>query len=175
VCAEEVASSAAIVVENFDPNYLLFERAAALQQAGVAARVLAPVQASRSDVGLANPVSSGIAEVMAKVARVQNLEMIPMTDIEPYTLNAAYQLRDFLVKEHLESVVVVASGFRSHRSSLVYRAVLGPAGIHVYCLPVFGDRTPDNWAATWHGIEIVAEQFVKLQFYRLYVQRGLSS
>jgi hypothetical protein len=36
---EEVTSSDAIVVENFNPNYLSFERAAALQMARVATRV----------------------------------------------------------------------------------------------------------------------------------------
>jgi hypothetical protein len=174
VCAEAVASSDAIVVENFDPNYLLFERAAALQQAGVSTRVLVPIQASDPHAGLANPVSRGIAELMANLARVQNPETIPIADVEPYTLNAAYQLRDALVKRHLRSVVVVAPGFRSRRSSLVYRAVLSPAGIHVSCLPVFGDRTPENWAASWHGFEVVAEQFIKLQVYRWCVLRGLS-
>jgi len=169
VCRDEIASSDAILVENFDPNYQLFERAAALQQAGLSARVLVPTQALGRDAKLANPISSGIAELMARFARVQNLEIIPIPEIEPFTINAAYQIRDFLAKEHLRSLVVVAPAFRSKRSSLVYGAVLGPAGVQVYCLPVFGEHTPENWTTTWHGTQVVTEQFLKLQFYRFYV------
>lgn len=171
VCTDGVASSEAILVENFDPNYRLFERAAALQRAGLSTRVLVPTQALWGDSKLANPVSRGIAELMGRLARVQNLEVIPVVETEPFTLNAAYQIRDFLSKEHVRSVVVVTSAFRSRRSSSVYRAVLGPAGIQVYCLPVFGEHTPENWATTWHGMEVVIEQFIKLQFYRFYVLR----
>jgi hypothetical protein len=98
--------------------------------------------------------------------------MIPVVDVEPYTLNVVRQLRDALTIRHIRSVVVVAPGFRSQRSSLVHRAVLEPVGIRVSCLPVFGERTPENWAASWHGIEVVAEQIIKLEVYRWYVLRG---
>src|SRR5207244_13000096 len=90
-------------------------------------------------------------------------------DTEPTWIKVAYQIRNFLTNRSLRSVIVVAPAFRSRRSSLVYRAVLRPAGIHVYCMPVLGDNTPENWTATWHGIEDVMEQFIKLQFYRFYV------
>jgi len=168
VCTEEVGPSDVIVVENFGPNYLLFERAAALQKRGFSARIVVPTQAS-GDPEAANTVSKDIAESMARVAQIQNLQIIPIREIEPVTLNASHQIRDFLTKEHLRSVIVVTSGFRSRRSSLVYHAVLNPAGIQVYCTPVFGQRTPENWIDSWHGIQEVTEQFLKLQFYRFYV------
>jgi hypothetical protein len=168
VCEEAVGPSDVILVENFAPNYLLFERAAALQKGGFSARVLVLTQASR-DPEVANTVSKGIAELMARLARIQNLEIIPIREIEPVSLNASYQIRDFLTKEHLRSVIVVTSGLRSRRSSLVYNAVLKPAGIRVYCTPVFGQHTPENWMDSWHGIEEVTRQFLKLEFYRLYV------
>jgi hypothetical protein len=168
VCAEEIRPSDIILVENFAPDYLVFERAAALHKAGFAARVLIPTEASRDPEG-ANPVSQGIAELMSRVVQLLNPAIIPIRIIEPISLNAAYQIRDFLTKEHLRSVIVVTDGFRSQRSALVYRAVLEPAGINVYCIPVFGQRTPKNWAETWHGIQEVAKQFLKLQYYRFYV------
>jgi hypothetical protein len=168
VCTEEVSPSDVILVENFDPHYLVFERAAALHKAGLAVRVLVPTDASR-DPERANPVSQGIAELMARVARLQNVEILPIRIREPVSLNAAYQIRDFLSKEHLSSVIVVTDGFRSRRSALVYHAVLDPAGIKVGCMPVFGGNTPKNWTVTWHGIEDVTEQFLKLQYYRFYV------
>jgi uncharacterized SAM-binding protein YcdF (DUF218 family) len=169
-----VRPSDVILVENFDPHYLVFERAAALYKAGLAARVLVPTQASR-DPARANAVSQGIAELMSQMARLQNPTILPIQIFEPISLNATYQIRDFLLKEHLRSVIVVTDGFRSKRSALVYHAVLGPAGIKVSCMPVFGEKTPKNWALTWHGIEQVTEQFLKLQYYRFYVLRILSA
>ena len=106
---------------------------------------------------------------MARVARLQDLELLPIQISEPVSLNAAYQIRDFLTREHLRSVIVVTDGFRSKRSSLIYHAVLDPAGIKVGCMPVFGQNTPKDWTKTWHGIEHVTEQFLKLQYYRFYV------
>jgi hypothetical protein len=171
VCTEEMAPSDIILVENFDPDYLLFERAAALQRAGLAARVLVPVPASR-DPEQPSPVFQGIAEVMVRVARMPEPEFLPMHEIEPISLNAAYQIRDFLTKAQIRSILVVTPGFRSQRSSLVYQAVLAPAGIKVYCMPVFGEKTAKNWTKTWHGIQNVTEQWLKLQYYRFYVLWG---
>jgi hypothetical protein len=36
-------------------------------------------------------------------------------------------------------------------------------------VPVFGVNTPKNWTQTWHGIQGVTEQWLKLQYYRFYV------
>ena len=168
VCAGGVATAEAMLVENFDPDYRLFERAATLQRGGLAARVFVPTPASARDSQEANAVSLGIVDVMARVARVRNVEVIPIHEIEPYSVNAAYQIRDVLAREHVRSVLVLAPAFRSRRSLLVYRAVFGPAGIQVHCLAIFGQHTPDNWTTTWHGIQVVTEQLVKLGYYRFY-------
>lgn len=171
VCAEEIVPGDAILVENFDPEYPLFERAAALQRAGLAARVLVPTPAAGPGSGAANPVSRGIAELMARFAGVQDLQIVPIDETEPYSLTTAYQVRDVLTRERLRSILLVAPALRSRRSWLVYRAVLAPAGVRVACLPVVGPHTPDNWARSWHGIQAVSMQFVKLQVYRFYVLR----
>jgi hypothetical protein len=173
VCAENLAPSDAILVENLDPNYLVFERAAALERAGVAPRTLVPVEASR-DPEVANPVSKGVAEVMARQARLKDWEIVVTRGAEPITLNAAVQIRNHLAGDHVKSLIVVTSGFRSRRSSLVYRAVLGDVGTQIHCVPVFGQTTPERWADTWHGVQQVAEEFVKLQYYRFYVLPFLS-
>jgi len=168
VCAEEMRPSDILLVEDFAvSDYRVFERAAALHQAGLAARVLILTEASR-EPERANAVSQGIAELKARMARLPHPEILPIWIHEPISLNAAYQIRDFLSKEHLKSVLVVTEGFRSQRSALVYHAVLDPAGIKVSCMPVFGQKTPNNWTVTWHGIQEVTEQFLKLQFYRFY-------
>jgi hypothetical protein len=169
VCAEEMRPSDILLVEDFAVvGYRVFERAAALHQAGLAARVLIPTEAS-GEPERANAVSQGIAELKARMARLPHPEILPIWMREPISLNAAYQIRDFLSKEHLKSVLVVTEGFRSQRSALVYHAVLDPAGIKVGCMPVFGQTTPKNWTKTWHGIEEVTKQFIKLQYYRFYV------
>ena len=43
------------------------------------------------------------------------------------------------------------------------------AGTQLSCVPVFGSTTPQRWTATWHGIQGVVEEFLKLQYYRFYV------
>jgi hypothetical protein len=171
VCSPRLVPSDAILVEDVDTNYLLFEEAATLRRSGVSARVLVPIQAGEGNVDQASPVAKSIAELMGRLARLQNLEIVPITAIEPYTLNAARQVRAYLERERLGSIIIVAAAFRSKRSSLVYETVLGPSGIRVSCRPVFGNHTPENWSATWHGIQDVGQQLLKLQFYRFYVLR----
>jgi len=166
VCPAQTRRADAILIENFDPDYLLFERAQTLQHAGLAPRVFVPTHATPD--GELSRVESGFNDVMVRIARLDPPEIIPVIAIEPISLNAAVQIRAVLTKQHVKSVMVLAPGFRSRRSFLVYRSILGPAGIDVSCVPVFGESTPQNWSGTWHGIQEVAEQFLKLQYYRLY-------
>jgi hypothetical protein len=167
VCNEAAGRADAILIENFDPDYLLFERAQALRQAGSTSRVFVPVEADFE--GEPSRVKSGFIEVMTRVARLDPPEIIPIHEVEPISLNAAKQIRAVLTREHIRSVMVLTPGLRSRRSFLVYHAVLGEAGIDVSCVPVFGENTPKNWSGTWHGIQEVTEQLLKLQYYRFYV------
>jgi hypothetical protein len=82
VCPEEIAPSDIVLVENFDPDYLVFERAAALQRAGVASRVFVPVPASR-DPARPNPMSQGIAEVMARGTRMPDQSSFQSETLSP--------------------------------------------------------------------------------------------
>ena len=167
-CAEHVGRSDIILVDNVDPDYLLFERAATLHRAGLASRVLIPVQISHESER-ANAAAIGVAELMARVAQVPVPEIMPIRASEPISLNVAHQIGGLLTREHLQAVIVVTSGFRSKRSSLIYEAVLARAGITTYCVPVFVGAAPEDWTHSWHGIQEVGTQFFKLQFYRFYV------
>ncbi len=169
VCPEQSPRSDALLLENFDPDYLVFERAATLQRAGVAGRVVVPVTAD--DFGGPNIIKKGVAELMARVARLENIEVIPIPEIEPISLHAAQAIRDYLTAQHVGSVIVVSPGFRSRRSALVYNAAFTPAGIRLSCVPVFGTKTPEDWTDTWHGIQDVFLQYFKLEYYRFYVLR----
>ena len=169
VCPEQTPPSDALLLENFDPDYLVFERAAALRSAGIARRVFVPM--TTYDGIQSNAVETGTADLMARVARLPGVEGIPIRLVEPISLNAAYQIRDFLTKNNIRSVIVVAPGFRSRRSALVYSSVLNPAKISVGCVPVFGLDKPENWDQSTHGMQAVVEQFLKLQYYRIAVLR----
>ena len=129
ICREQTPPSDALLLENFDPDYLVFEHAAALHKAGLAPRIFVPVSAS-FDFARPDTLPKNIAEVMTHLAWMPEPEFIPIQEIEPISLNAAHQIRDYLAAEHLKSVIVVSPGFRSQRSFLIY-AVLSPAGIAV--------------------------------------------
>jgi hypothetical protein len=168
ICDSSVAPSDAILVENFDPSYLPFETAARLRRAGVAPRVLVPVAKNGSDEDT-NLVSLRVTELMASLARLGPIDIVPIGEVEPISLNAARDVLQFMQREGLRSVVVVSPLFRSRRSALIYDATLGPAGIAVRCQPSSDIRDPNAWASSLHGMQNVAEQWLKLQYYKLYV------
>lgn len=164
----DAVPSDALLLENFDPNYLVFEHAETLERRGLASWALVPVETS-TDPQAPNAMSKDVAELMARRARVRSMRIIPIQHVEPISFNAALQILDYLRSQQIRSVIVVAPGFRSRRSQLVYGSVFGTAGIQVRCEPVFGRTTPEQWAGTWHGIQEVAQEFAKLQYYRVYV------
>ncbi len=167
-CNSNAAPSDGILVENLDPDYLLFERAARLRQRGFAERVFVPVHRDPA-TGEPNDVAVAVAQVMARISRVGPIELVPFREVEPITLNAAVDVQRFLEREHIRSVIIVSPLFRSRRSALVYAATLGRAGIAVRCSPVQGSRGVEDWTHTWHGVQEVVEQWMKLQYYRFYV------
>lgn len=170
VCQEQLPPSDALLLENFDPDYLVFERARQLEHAGIAPRAFVPTNADEEG-GPPNNVAAGTVELMARISRLDSFEILPIRIEEPISLHAANQIRDVLVRNHINSVIVVAPGFRSRRSALIYNTVLSKAGIRVGCAPVWGVTTPKNWTHTWHGIQNVIEHFGKLQYYRIWVLR----
>src|SRR5262245_46709338 len=123
VCDANRAPSDAILIENFDPDYLLFERATQLRQAGFAARVIVPM-ATDPGTPEENLVALGTAEAMAKIARLGTMDIVPTREVEPISLNAARDVLRFVKQERIRSVIVVSPLFRSGRSALVYGATL---------------------------------------------------
>jgi hypothetical protein len=159
-----------ILIDNLDTDYLLFEKARDLRREGVGAPILVPVTAAANDPGQTNLVSQEIAQVLIRVARLDTVEFIPTRQIEPITLNVARQVGDFLKGTNIKTVLILTSGFKSKRIHLIFKKVLAEVGIDAYCLPVWGTHRPDNWAESWHGIQEVFLQYVKLGFYRLWVR-----
>ena len=166
-CAASRAPSDAILVENFESSYLVYERAAQLRREGLAARVL--VQTLTDPEQEPDEVALGRLQVMATKAQIGAIEIITTRQREPITLNAVRDMQRFLERERIRSLIVVMPLFRSRRSALVYAATLGRSGIAVRCEPVQGSVGVNNWTQTWHGIQDTMEQWLKLQYYRLYV------
>ena len=168
VCDASLAPSDAILVENFGLDYLLFERARELRRAGLARRVLVPIQTNPGTLE-PNDVALGTTQVLARTSRIGEIEVVPIREVEHITLDAARDVQRFLEREHIRSVVVVTPLFRSRRSALIYAATLGRAGVTVRFEPVQGSRDVNTWTRSWHGIQEVVEQWFQLQYYRLYV------
>jgi hypothetical protein len=167
VCEPGLAPSDAILVENFDSNYLTFERATQLRREGLADRVL--VQTLTEPGTEPDEVAIARLQVMASMAQMGAIEIIPTRQVEPIVLNAVRDMQRFLERERIRSLIVVMPLLRSRRSALVYEATLVRAGITVRCDPVQGSVGANNWTESWHGIQDVMEQWLKLQYYRLYV------
>jgi hypothetical protein len=159
-----IEKSDAILIDNQDAQYLLFERTAELQKKGLAARVIIPVEAEGGRPGL---IPQGLAEVMSRVGRIRNPEYYSYEQLEPITYNLAAQLSNRLEQEGIRSLILVSVGFRSKRDFMIFDRVLSAKGIKVYCEPVFGRLTPENWIHSWHGVQEVILQLGKLQYYRV--------
>lgn len=169
ICTDEAPGvSDAILVENYDTEYLLFERAALLRKQGLASRVLVAVPAGW-DSPEPDLVSVEIVKLMARVAQLPPPEIITVRPTEPVRLSTTSQVRDYLQGHTIRSVIVVASGFRSRRSSALNHRFFDAAGIRSTCVPVFGGSTVENWSGTWHGIQAIGLEFLKLNYYRFYV------
>src|SRR5262245_23189261 len=87
VCNPNGTPSDAILVENFDPDYLVFERASQLRRDKLAPRVLVPTQAEAGNADISD-VAVEVAEVMAKAARLGAFDIVPIRHVEPISLNA---------------------------------------------------------------------------------------
>ena len=156
-----------ILIDNLDTNYLLFEKARDLKRGGATALVLVPVAAGGNHPEEPNVVSQEITRVLLRLAHLESAEMIPVTQEEPITLNTARQVGNYLCGTGVKKVLILTSGFKSKRIHLIFKKVLSQAGIETYCLPVWGTHRPDNWTATWHGIQEVVLQAVKLGYYKM--------
>jgi hypothetical protein len=160
-----VEESDVIIIENLDENYLLFERAARLQNAGYGSSIIVPLEIENGTDEL-DIVSRKTTEMMCQIAQISNPEIVPVRHKEPISIDVARQLVPILKAKKVNSVLVVASALRSRRTYLIYSSLLSPLEIRVFCSPVYGGARPDDWTQTWHSVEEVIEQFLKLQYYR---------
>lgn len=162
---ERLERADALLIDDFESDYSLFGRTRQLQDAGFGPLAIAPVNVVNGSI---STVSEAVVDALARLARLGNLKMVPVSDVEPISLNTALHVRQFVKENGIASVTVVTPAFRSRRSMMIYAAVLNPAGVSTQCVPVYG-RGMQEWTRTWHGMQDVALQFAKLQYYRWYV------
>ena len=112
---------------------------------------------------------------MARISRLGPFETVPTGGDEPISLNVARDVREYVRRHGIRSVLVCAPLFRSRRSALVYGTVLAESGVVVRCQPAKGLHGVESWTRSWHGVEDVVQQWIKLQYYRLYVIPFLAS
>jgi hypothetical protein len=163
---ERLARADAILIDYLDPDASLFGRASQLQAVGLSSKVIAPVDVDPA--GSISAVAEAVIDVQGRQARIADLRKVPASDVEPYSLNTAFHIRQFAKENGIASVILVTPAFRSQRSMMIYAAALKPAGVSLQCAPVFR-RNVGEWTHTWHGIQDVGLQFIKLQYYRFYV------
>jgi len=158
-----------IFIDNLDQNFQLFEKAAHLKRQGIGKTIVVPVHPHWQDSSKPDPVEREITEVMIRAAHLECAEILRIRGTEPITLNVALDLADFLKGTEVGTVLILTSGFRSKRLHAVFCSVLDKIGIQTYCLPVWGAHRPETWTRSWHGIQEVFLQHLKLAYYRAMV------
>jgi len=172
VCVRGEAPSDAILIDNVEYSYLLFEHAQELKSQGLASTVLVPILGEDSEAG-PTEVSLGFVDVMCRAAHISECITFSVPAVEPFSLNLARSTAQELQTRGIRSVLLVTDGFRSRRDFDLYAAVLRPLNITVHCQPVFGTRTPLNWSDSTHGVQEVGLQLMKLWYYRITVMPRL--
>lgn len=178
VCLEAVATSLlheealapadVLLLENFDPDYFVFEAGRDLLRRGYSSRVLIPVVAKEESL-TPRPIEQSFVEVMSRNAGVDQYEILPVHHVEPIALNVALQVAEFLESNGIRSVIIVAPGYRSARSFLVYERVLTSRDIRIQCFAARTAVSVNDWWHTRHGTQGVGLEFLKLLYYRFWV------
>lgn len=169
VCNSEFERPDLILIDNLDTNLQLFEMAAHLRARSIGKWVLVPIAAAAQDPEKPSLLAREMAHVMVNMAQLDPVIFLPVKGGEPITLNVARDVGDFLKGIKVRKVLLLTSGFKSKRIHLIFCKVLSEIGIDTYCLPVWGACRPETWTSSWHGIQEVFLQHLKLAYYRLWV------
>lgn len=82
------------------------------------------------------------------------------------TYEEAITVRQLMVTRNLKSCIVVTDLFHTQRARLIFREVLGEAGISVYIYPVQNHwYRSTSWRQSWDGIQVTFQEYIKLLAY----------
>ncbi len=167
---DKLAPTDVILVENFEAPFLAgLSRAVKLRDEGYSERILVVRLIPRESRFISSNFLGQVWDSYCQAVGIDDPEIVAVEQVEPVTKNMAKQLASTLKKTSVESAILISGIFHSKRSCLVYREVLEPLGIQLRCLPVSGAVDPDHWWKTSHDALYVVEEFLKLQYYRLFV------
>jgi hypothetical protein len=166
LCEQHTGVADAVVIDNVQPNYLLFERAQRIQADGLARLVLLPIPAVLQD-GTPSDVYVGFMEVMCRIARVAECTPFTAPGYEPISLTVAEGVARESQLRGVRSILLVSSKLRSRRTEAIFKQVLDRRGVRVLCQPVAGTYSTRDWFKTTHGVQDFVLQFGKLWYYRL--------
>jgi hypothetical protein len=85
----------------------------------------------------------------------------------PRTLNEATMVLDALSKEGVRHALLLAHGFHTRRSFLVYQHVGQPLGIRIVPSAYFNDYQLNDWWTHHEGVEDFATEVIKLLYYQV--------
>ena len=138
VCESNRAPSDAILIENFDPDYLRVracEKSASGWSCGASARA-SPGQIQTRPQPRA--VELATAEMMANLARLGAFDVVPIREVEPISLNAARDVLRYVEREHIHSVIVVIAALPQQAIRARLRCHARPCRDCGRCEPVEG-------------------------------------
>jgi hypothetical protein len=88
-------------------------------------------------------------------------------DQAPRTLNEAAMVLEAISKEGVRNAFLLAHGFHTRRSFLVYQHIGQPLGIKIIPVAYFNDYQIEDWWAHREGIEDFASELFKLLYYQV--------
>ena len=85
----------------------------------------------------------------------------------PRTFNEAAAVLEALSKEGVRNAFLLAHGFHTRRSFLVYQHIGQPLGIKIIPVAYFNDYQLEDWWAHREGIEDFVSELFKLLYYQI--------
>lgn len=167
---DQMAPSDVILVESWENPFLAgLSHAATLQHDGYAGHAIVIRLIPRNNELISSDATERIWQLYCMSAGLRNPEVVAVNQVEPITLNMARQIGKLLMGSPIRSVTLISPLFHSKRSLLSYREILEPLGISVRCTPISGAIDRYYWWKTNHDMLMVIEEFLKLQYYRIFL------
>ncbi len=82
------------------------------------------------------------------------------------TYEEALTVRQLMSQRRLKTCIVVTDPYHTQRARLIFREVLGQAGINVWVYPVQDHwYRSTTWWQSWDGIQVTIQEYIKLLAY----------
>lgn len=106
-------------------------------------------------------------EMLKRGLAEKDFEIIIARIDHPVTLTEAQNAMKAIAKQNVKSAILLAPGFHTRRSYLVYQHAADPYNIKIYPQACFAGNGPGKWWTENSGMRHFAEETVKLAYYML--------